>query len=552
MTQQYIYNAIPGQTVYTEQTPLYEYQTEVNPLDPLGLQGASYTIVDNPKNYPTKSNNIMPLPITQNQMPINSGQNQAYPQQIQYGQINQNTNPQIYQNPGTHYQIGNYIHQNQNKTTQPIMQQQINQNNNKHHNIQQLLPPHQNIYPQPQKNNEYPQQINSHHQIQQQQIIQQKIPQQQIIQHRIPQQQIIQQKIPQQQIIQQRIPQQHIIQQKIPQQQIIQPKIPQQQIIQPQIQPKTLGQNIQFTNQQQQHQYQNFEQHLQPQSHVQQIANPQQQKINPQAKDKQYQPQMNLQLQQQNDKNIQILNKNQMNANNLNPQQKVEQQNNQQNSLPQAKLPQTNKVQNQHQQNLEKTPQHNQNPNLNQIKIDYKNNSHFVNQPIYDQRKPFTAPIVPPPINKQSKNPSKVVKPLENHKIIQNNKLPNSYNGLNSPAENMKNKRIDPKYLKPDMSEIKEEELDIKQSGLSKRISKINNSDVSKETPMEEKKPEEAFPFPENITEDKNQNDIIHQSVKSTTESTISDSKLDHMPTINSIMKGDSKPLPPPKNKYKK
>ena len=36
MTQQYIYNAIPGQTVYTEQTPLYEYQTEVNPLDPLG------------------------------------------------------------------------------------------------------------------------------------------------------------------------------------------------------------------------------------------------------------------------------------------------------------------------------------------------------------------------------------------------------------------------------------------------------------------------------------------------------------------------------------
>ena len=516
MTQQYIYNTIPGQTVYTEQTQLHEYQTGANPVDPLGLQGARSTIVDNSKNYPTKSNNIIPLPITQIQMPIYSGQNQAYPQQIQYGQHNQNTNPQIYKNPGTHYQLENYIHQNLNQTTQPIAQQQINQNNNKHHYIQQKFPPPQNIYPQPQKNNEHLQQTNNHQQIQQQPIIQPRIPQQQIIQQNIPQQKIIQQKIPQQQIIQQ--------------------NIPQQQIIQPQIQPKTQGQNIQFTNQQHQHHHQNFEQHLQPQAHAQQIINPQQQKINSQAQDKQYQPQMNLQLQQQNNKNIQIQNKNQMNTNNLNPLQKVEQPKNQQNSLPQTKLPPNNKVQNQHQQNIEKVPQYNQNPNLNQIKIDYKNNSHFVNQPIYDQRKPFKAPIVPPPSSK----------------IIPNNKLPNVYNGLNVPAENVKNKRINPKYLKPDMSEIKEEELDIKQSGLSKRVSKINNSNVSKESPMEEKKPEEAFPFPENITEENNQNDIIHQSVKSTTESTISDSKLDHMPTINSIMKGDSKPLPPPKNKYKK
>ena len=100
------------------------------------------------------------------------------------------------------------------------------------------------------------------------------------------------------------------------------------------------------------------------------------------------------------------------------------------------------------------------------------------------------------------------------------------------------------------MSEIQEEEMDIKQSGLSKMENNINNSNIaSKEFPIEEKKPEEALPSPENVIENNNQKNSIQQSISSVAESAISDSQLDHMPTISSIMRGDSKPLPPAKNK---
>ena len=62
---------------------------------------------------------------------------------------------------------------------------------------------------------------------------------------------------------------------------------------------------------------------------------------------------------------------------------------------------------------------------------------------------------------------------------------------------------------------------------------------------MEEKKPEAALP--NNILEE-NMNNNIQKSI---TESGISDfdSQLDHLPTINSIMKGNHPPLPPSKKK---
>ena len=63
---------------------------------------------------------------------------------------------------------------------------------------------------------------------------------------------------------------------------------------------------------------------------------------------------------------------------------------------------------------------------------------------------------------------------------------------------------------------------------------------------MEEKKPEAAFP--ENLM---GVNKLHNISEKSITESTISDmdSKLDHLPTLNSILRGNSEPLPPSKKK---
>ena len=54
--------------------------------------------------------------------------------------------------------------------------------------------------------------------------------------------------------------------------------------------------------------------------------------------------------------------------------------------------------------------------------------------------------------------------------------------------------------------------------------------------------------FPDNIKDDHSQKYIIEKSL---TESGITDyeANLDHLPTIYSIMKGKSDPLPPSKNK---
>ena len=134
--------------------------------------------------------------------------------------------------------------------------------------------------------------------------------------------------------------------------------------------------------------------------------------------------------------------------------------------------------------------------------------------------------------------------------IVNNNNNINNMKLSKTPyAENLYKTKINPSHIIPNLSEIKEEEIDIKQSGLSKKVSGINNSGV-KESPMEEKKPEKAFP--EDIIEVNNKNNITQKSI---TESGISDftDNMDHLPTINSIMKGNAEPLPPSKKKkYKK
>ena len=191
-----------------------------------------------------------------------------------------------------------------------------------------------------------------------------------------------------------------------------------------------------------------------------------------------------------------------------------------------------------------------QNPNQNQkVNIEYnKNDQHFINKPIYDLRKVPANPMkVQVPQNGQ-----KQVKTLpQNPALNKGAKIGNNYNNQNIPkkhVEAINNTKINNNNK---LSTIKEEEINIKQSGLSDKISQISNKTNSeKEFPMEEKKPEVALP--NDLMENNSKHNITQKSI---TESGISDydANLSHLPTIGSIMKGNSEPLPPSKNKkYKK
>lgn len=79
--------------------------------------------------------------------------------------------------------------------------------------------------------------------------------------------------------------------------------------------------------------------------------------------------------------------------------------------------------------------------------------------------------------------------------------------------------------------------------------SKIPNEEIGKENPIEEKSPDEN-----NINNLNNENDVFPKETDNQNQIGESDmgdidDNLDHLPTINSIMKGNSEMLPPPKKK---
>ena len=185
------------------------------------------------------------------------------------------------------------------------------------------------------------------------------------------------------------------------------------------------------------------------------------------------------------------------------------------------------------------------NQNIDQnTKIPYnKNDAHFVNKPIYDKQLPsypLPAQNKPKQIKTLDQNPTLV----KGTKIIDNNNN-NNKSGMTQKIEQTiyTTKKIN------NLSSIKEDEISIKESGLSKNISAINQSNI-KESPMEEKLPETAFP--DNIRENTPQQSL-NITQKSVTQSGLSDydNNMSHLPTINSIMRGSCEPLPPlHKNKY--
>lgn len=496
-----------------------QYNAGANPLDPLGLQGANYTLLDTSKQSSSKHQNNTYNYNTKVDQQINLNQNQVYTQQVMNDQkqpnhLNQDNNyAQLYQ-----HQYGqNIVHpiQNQNIKYQANQQQQIQQKTNH----QQQANTHQNM--------------NQHQQI--------------YLQNNIPQTKM-QQQIP----IQTQIKPQN--QPKIKQQN--QPQNPYQN--KPQIQPQP-----QFQNQK------NIPQlNQQGQANIRQN---QREKINVQYQPKTYMPHQNNNVHKPGQSRI-----------NQYPVTQYK-QNNQQKNINQFSNPHQN-IQNQN-QTTGLTPEQihfqkyvrnqipNQNQNQNQMKIEIpydKNNPHFVNKPIYE---PNLAPSKETGLKKNSPN-SKEIKNFDNIQTLEegtlvvgnikndnkdaNNKKIISIENNETLAEgtlvlednnknntSITNTKIEAtKYLNPDLSEIKEEEMDIKQSGLSKNISNLKKeSENNIEFPMEEKQPE-----PENIVENNNE----QNNERSIEEQDISDSmKLDHLPTANSIMQGKYNPLPPPKkHKY--
>ena len=74
--------------------------------------------------------------------------------------------------------------------------------------------------------------------------------------------------------------------------------------------------------------------------------------------------------------------------------------------------------------------------------------------------------------------------------------------------------------------------------------SKVND-EFEKENPIEEK-----FPDQSNVENLNNQNEGFPQQItQNPSQIGDIDDQLDHLPTINSIMKGNSELLPPPKKK---
>ena len=284
-------------------------------------------------------------------------------------------------------------------------------------------------------------------------------------------------------------------------------------------------------------------------THFQQILQPQAQKQQTQKIQAQIQ-QMNQHHHQQPQTQIKpVVNQK---PNNTQQQQQIKQVANQKpNNIQQQQINQKQKVQTQtqgqkpndlgYQKYVQRFPPQNQNQKVN---IEYnKNDQHFVNKPIYDMRK---VPANPMKVQVPQNGQKQVNTLPQNIALNRGAKIGNNYNNQiisQKQVSVLNNTNVNNKKL----STIKEEEINIKQSGLSSKISQISNkTDSVKEFPMEEKTPEVALP--NDLMENNSQHNITQKSI---TDSGISDfdANLSHLPTIGSIMKGNSEPLPPAKIK---
>ena len=191
----------------------------------------------------------------------------------------------------------------------------------------------------------------------------------------------------------------------------------------------------------------------------------------------------------------------------------------------------------QYQKYIQKYPIQNKSKKIN---IEYnKKDEHFVNKDIYPKKKHLSYNTK----DKSSQEQKKRIKALPQNEIL---KMGIKMEGTNNNLELPKNKdrlfnntKMNNKKLS--IEEENEKEIDIKNIEASHMISQISNKSKDvKECPIEEKKPEPTFP---ELMDIHNHNIIIQKAIS---QSGISDFdvNLSHLPTINSILRGDSDLLP--------
>lgn len=183
---------------------------------------------------------------------------------------------------------------------------------------------------------------------------------------------------------------------------------------------------------------------------------------------------------------------------------------------------------------LHRYPLQNQNKKID-IKYN-KKDEHFVNKPIFPNGKPPSNNSKAKLSKGQQKQLNRIEildKEIKMDGIKNNQELPKNQGGFINKTK-MNNKKIS-------IEEKKEKEINVNQIEPSYLESKISNKSIDvKESPIEGKTPEPTF---QELMGEDNQNIIIKKSIS---PSGISDyvANLSHLPTINSILRGNSELLP--------
>jgi hypothetical protein len=194
------------------------------------------------------------------------------------------------------------------------------------------------------------------------------------------------------------------------------------------------------------------------------------------------------------------------------------------------------------------------------IQIPYnKKDEHFVNRPIYPIRKSPSYPLtIQPTLNQQKQiknitNNQKLDKgnKNENNKINSNPKASLKQSGGGISGSKISDKKLS-MIQEIENEKDKKNDKDIKKSGLTLQKSQMSNKTNKLKESQIEKKNNPGTVLSDNITENDSQNNIIQKSISQSVNPDF-DANLSHLPTIFSIMRGNSQPLPPMKiNKYGK
>ena len=184
------------------------------------------------------------------------------------------------------------------------------------------------------------------------------------------------------------------------------------------------------------------------------------------------------------------------------------------------------------------------NPNANLKQYGYYGDSHFVNSV-----DPGTSTMQVNNQSMQKKNSSSIQKKISGQLSQKSSgKIQNSLatESVGQPEVGIGSTNFGKSV---GMSEVQKESTidNVGTSGM-KNVEPVMQSKVNdefeKENPIEEK-----FPDQSNVENLNNQNEGFPQQIQNPSQIGDIDDQLDHLPTINSIMKGNSELLPPPKKK---